>query len=91
MDRWLTNQAGRSRALGCDETSSPSAGGHHRRSQLHSMNTEVILRRFEQPDETREVMLGRFDIVRIGGLTIARDVSARLAVAETIGMTKRVE
>lgn len=55
------------------------------------MNTEVILRRFEQPDETREVMLGRFDIVRIGGLTIARDVSARLAVAETIGMTKRVE
>jgi hypothetical protein len=36
------------------------------------MDTEVILRRFEQPDETREMVLGRFDIVRIGGMTIGR-------------------
>jgi len=36
------------------------------------MDTDVILRRFEQPDETRELTLGRFDIVRIGGRTIGR-------------------
>jgi mannose-6-phosphate isomerase-like protein (cupin superfamily) len=36
------------------------------------MNTDVILRRFEQPDETREMILGRFDIVRIGDMTIGR-------------------
>jgi quercetin dioxygenase-like cupin family protein len=36
------------------------------------MNTEVILRRFEQPDETRQLTLGRFEIVRIGGMTIGR-------------------
>lgn len=36
------------------------------------MDTDVILRRFEQPDETRELALGRFDIVRLGGMTIGR-------------------
>ena len=36
------------------------------------MNTEVILRRFEQPDEIRQLTLGRFEVVRIGGLTIGR-------------------
>jgi len=36
------------------------------------MDTRVILRRFEQPDETRELALGRFEIVRIGGMTIGR-------------------
>jgi uncharacterized RmlC-like cupin family protein len=33
---------------------------------------DVILRRFEQPDEVREMVKGRFDVVRIGGLTIGR-------------------
>jgi len=33
---------------------------------------EVILKRFEQPDETREFEHGRFEIIRIGGLTIGR-------------------
>jgi len=33
---------------------------------------EVILRRFEQPDEVREMVKGRFELVRIGGLTIGR-------------------
>jgi len=32
----------------------------------------VILKRFESPDEVREMLLGRFEIVRIGGLTIGR-------------------
>lgn len=36
------------------------------------MNAEVILKRFEQPDETRIFEKGRFDVVRLGGLTIGR-------------------
>ncbi len=36
------------------------------------MNNEVILKRFEQPDETREFELGKFEVVRIGGLTVGR-------------------
>jgi quercetin dioxygenase-like cupin family protein len=33
---------------------------------------DVILKRFEQPDEVREMVKGRFEIVRIGGLTVGR-------------------
>ncbi len=33
---------------------------------------EVILRRFEAPDEVREMPKGRFEILRVGGLTIGR-------------------
>ena len=33
---------------------------------------DVILRRFEQPDEVREMVNGRFELVRIGELTIGR-------------------
>ncbi len=33
---------------------------------------EVILRRFEQPDETRKFEKGKFELVRIGGMTIGR-------------------
>jgi hypothetical protein len=33
---------------------------------------DVILRRFESPDEVREMVKGRFEVVRIGGLTIGR-------------------
>ena len=33
---------------------------------------EIILRRFEQPDETREFDKGRFELVRIGGVVIGR-------------------
>jgi len=33
---------------------------------------EVILRRFEQPDEVREFEKGRFELIRIAGLTIGR-------------------
>jgi hypothetical protein len=36
------------------------------------MELDVILRRFEQPDETREMVKGRFELVHIGGLTIGR-------------------
>jgi quercetin dioxygenase-like cupin family protein len=34
--------------------------------------TDVILKRFETPDEVREMQKGRFEIVRLGGMTIGR-------------------
>jgi catechol 2,3-dioxygenase-like lactoylglutathione lyase family enzyme/quercetin dioxygenase-like cupin family protein len=33
---------------------------------------DVILKRFDAPDEVREMQKGRFEIVRVGGLTIGR-------------------
>jgi hypothetical protein len=33
---------------------------------------EAILKTFETPDESRELTRGRFEIVRVGGLTIGR-------------------
>ena len=36
------------------------------------MDAEVILRRFERPDEVREMVKGRFEVVRLGGVTIGR-------------------
>ncbi len=33
---------------------------------------DVILRRFDSPDETRVMTKGRFELVRIGGMTIGR-------------------
>jgi len=33
---------------------------------------DVILKRFEEPDEVREMVKGRFEIVHIGGVTIGR-------------------
>ena len=34
--------------------------------------TDVILKRLEQPDETRTFELGRFELVTLGGMTIGR-------------------
>jgi hypothetical protein len=36
------------------------------------MDPDVILKRFETPDETREFELGRFEVVTIGGMTVGR-------------------
>jgi quercetin dioxygenase-like cupin family protein len=36
------------------------------------MEVEVILKRFESPDEVREMALGRFELVHLGGMTIGR-------------------
>ena len=33
---------------------------------------EVILKKFEVPDEVREMAKGRFEIIRLGGVTIGR-------------------
>jgi quercetin dioxygenase-like cupin family protein len=34
--------------------------------------TDVILRRFDSPDETRVMAKGKFEVVHMGGLTIGR-------------------
>ena len=36
------------------------------------MVSEVVLKRFEEPDEVRHMEKGRFEIVRVGGMTIGR-------------------
>lgn len=36
------------------------------------MDVDVILKRFEQPDEVRILEKGRFEVVRLGGMTIGR-------------------
>lgn len=33
---------------------------------------DVTLKRFEAPDEVREMELGRFELIRLGGMTIGR-------------------
>ena len=35
-------------------------------------DTDVILKRFERPDEVREMTRGRFELVHIGGMTVGR-------------------
>jgi quercetin dioxygenase-like cupin family protein len=46
--------------------------GAARVRMLRRMNVDVVLKRFESPDEVRQMQLGRFEIVRIGGMTIGR-------------------
>jgi quercetin dioxygenase-like cupin family protein len=36
------------------------------------MDIDVVLKRFERPDETRRMELGIFELVHIGGLAIGR-------------------
>lgn len=36
------------------------------------MNTDVILKHFDHPDEVREFEKGRFEVVQLGGVTIGR-------------------
>src|SRR5205807_1266202 len=37
-----------------------------------AQNMDVMVKRFEQPDEVRTFEKGKFEIVRIGGMTIGR-------------------
>jgi len=39
---------------------------------MRSPSLDVVLKRFESPDETRMMTKGRFEIVRLGGMTIGR-------------------
>ena len=36
------------------------------------MQLDVVLKRFETPDEVREFELGKFELVSLGGMTIGR-------------------
>ena len=61
-------------------------------AKLAPMN-DVILKRFESPDETRLMTKGRFDIVRLGGVTIGRATYEpgwkwSLHVGPTVGATR---
>ena len=48
---------------------------------MNSDRVTVILKRFEAPDEVRMLQKGRFDLVRLGGMTIGRATyGARLEV-----------
>ena len=54
---------------------------------------DVILKRFESPDEARVMEKGRFELVRIGGLTIGRATYEpgwrwSLHVGPTVGATR---
>jgi hypothetical protein len=39
---------------------------------MQHAQVDVVLKRFESPDEVREFTKGRFEIVRLGGMTIGR-------------------
>jgi quercetin dioxygenase-like cupin family protein len=39
---------------------------------MHAPPLDVILKRFDAPDETREMVKGKFELVRLGGMTIGR-------------------
>jgi quercetin dioxygenase-like cupin family protein len=39
---------------------------------MNDASLGVILKRFEQPDEVREMELGRFELITLGGQTIGR-------------------
>src|SRR5436309_15313904 len=39
---------------------------------MSSEEVNVILKRFESPDEVRVMQKGRFELVRLGGMTIGR-------------------
>jgi quercetin dioxygenase-like cupin family protein len=39
---------------------------------LEPLMIDVILKRFENPDETRAFLKGKFEIIHLGGMTIGR-------------------
>jgi quercetin dioxygenase-like cupin family protein len=68
---------------------------------MRTSEVDVILRRFDSPDETRVMEKGKFEVVHIGGLTVGRatyepgwrwsehvgpTVGARLCTVEHVGL-----
>jgi quercetin dioxygenase-like cupin family protein len=54
---------------------------------------EVILKRFAQPDEVRKMSRGRFELVRVGGMSIGRATYEpgwkwSVHVGPTVGQTR---
>jgi hypothetical protein len=39
---------------------------------MNAKSLQVVLKRFDKPDETRVMEMGKFEIVRLGGMTIGR-------------------
>ena len=39
---------------------------------MSNPTAQMIVKRFEHPDEVREMAMGRFELVRIGGMSIGR-------------------
>ncbi len=39
---------------------------------MHTEDLAAVLKRFEDPDEIREMEKGRFEVVRLGGMSIGR-------------------
>jgi 2-hydroxychromene-2-carboxylate isomerase len=54
------------------EEAIPSPEPRQSRPPNDGSNIDVILKRFEQPDDVRTFEKGKFEIVRIGGMTIGR-------------------
>ncbi len=57
-----------------------------------SSRVDVVLKRFESPDEVREMTKGRFELVHLGGVTIGRATYQpgwrwSLHVGPTVGAT----
>jgi hypothetical protein len=50
---------------------------------------DVILKRFEHPDELRTLEKGKFEIIQIGGMTLGLDVPAGLEVFTWVGLWAR--
>jgi len=40
---------------------------------MSSEDISVILKRFDNPDETRNLVKGKFEVVHLGGMTCARE------------------
>jgi quercetin dioxygenase-like cupin family protein len=60
------------RAAGAVSVDSPDPGPPCKVRRVDKVQVAVVLKRFESPDETRLMEKGRFELVRIGGLTIGR-------------------
>lgn len=39
---------------------------------MNKLTAQLVLKRFDRPDEVREMDMGRFELVRIGGMSIGR-------------------
>src|SRR5258708_10407976 len=54
------------------DVTEPSRFLSNEKVRKEKLMLEVILKRFERPDETRTFEKGRFELVRLGGMTIGR-------------------
>src|SRR5579862_5185815 len=74
---WARSTVRNKRSHGCRMSQAASGRTLRRvhRKGCRRMDPEqisVVLKRFESPDETRILKKGKFEVVRIGGMTIGR-------------------